>query len=88
MHNSISDFQFVKKYKRNQLVEVHQVVSKRDGFKYVLKQFDLQDMTIEQKRDAYKEAELLQKLKHPFIVQHKTSFEEKNKLNIMMEFCE
>ena len=55
---------------------MHQVVSNRDGLKYVLKQFDLQDMTFEQKRDAYKEAELLQKLKHPFIVQHKTSFEE------------
>ena len=88
MHNCLNDFWFDKKLKITQLVEVHQVTSKRNGLKYVLKQFPLTDMTLEQKQDAFRESELMSKLKHPNIVLHKQSFEEQNQLNILMEFCE
>lgn len=73
---------------KNSLVEVHKVTSLKDGKRYVLKQLTLTDVTERQKSDAYNEAAIMERIKHPNIVTYITSFEEDNKLNILMELCE
>ncbi|XP_044215159.1 serine/threonine-protein kinase Nek1-like [Thunnus albacares] len=64
------------------------VKSKEDGHQYVIKEIDISGMSPEERQRAQKEVEVLAKMSHPNIVQYKESFEVKDCLCIVMDYCE
>ena len=65
------------------------VRSKKDGCEYVLKKIDIARCFPAEKRNAYQEVKLLQKLRHPCVVAYHDAFVHKNRdLCIVMERCE
>ncbi|XP_074843432.1 serine/threonine-protein kinase Nek5 [Carettochelys insculpta] len=61
---------------------------KVDNQQSVIKEIDLIKMPIKEKEASQKEVILLAKMKHPNIVTFYNSFQEKNKLYIVMEYCD
>ncbi|XP_070588874.1 serine/threonine-protein kinase Nek5 isoform X2 [Erythrolamprus reginae] len=61
---------------------------KEDNQQCVIKEINLTKMPRKEKESSQKEATLLAKMKHPNIVAFYASFQEKNNLYIMMEYCE
>ena len=55
---------------------------------YVIKQFNLELLTPEDKELVYNEVNILSKIKSDFVVKLYEFFEENNQLNIVMEYCE
>ncbi|MCQ2816108.1 MAG: serine/threonine-protein kinase Nek [archaeon] len=55
---------------------------------YVLKQISLFGLTEKQKDEVRDEAKILSQLNYHYIVKYHDSFEEKNMLNIVMEYCD
>lgn len=53
-----------------------------------MKQVDFARMSRQQKQEALREALLMNKLNNTHIVHFYDSFQARNKLNIVMEFCE
>ncbi|XP_067454914.1 interferon-induced very large GTPase 1-like [Thunnus thynnus] len=64
------------------------VKSKEDGHQYVIKEIDISGMSPEERQKAQKEVEVLANMSHPNIVQYKESFEVKDCLCIVMDYCE
>ncbi|XP_067450019.1 interferon-induced very large GTPase 1-like isoform X2 [Thunnus thynnus] len=65
------------------------VKSKEDGHQYVIKEiYDISAMSPEERKRAQKEVEVLAEMSHPNIVQYKESFEVKDCLYIVMDYCE
>mmetsp|Transcript_31349 Transcript_31349/g.73119 ORF Transcript_31349/g.73119 Transcript_31349/m.73119 type:complete len:449 (+) Transcript_31349:56-1402(+) len=56
--------------------------------KAIVKMIDLSRASKQEKDDALKESEVLAKLKHPYIVRYRESFNEDGWLCIVMDFCE
>ena len=54
----------------------------------MLKQIDFHRMGKQQKMEAIREANLMNKLDHEYVVRFYDSFQARNKLNIVMELCE
>ena len=52
-----------------------------------MKQIDFSRMGRQQKQESLREALLMNKLDNTFIVRFYDSFQARNKLNIVMEFC-
>ena len=63
-------------------------IKKKDNENYVLKQISLLGLSEAQKKDFKKEAEILSKINSKYVVKNFESFEENNKFNIIMEYCE
>ncbi|XP_063171466.1 serine/threonine-protein kinase Nek5 [Candoia aspera] len=61
---------------------------KEDNQQCVIKEINLTKMPRKEKESSQKEATLLAKMKHPNIVAFYASLQEKNKLYIMMEYCD
>ncbi|XP_069495958.1 serine/threonine-protein kinase Nek5 [Ambystoma mexicanum] len=61
---------------------------KADGNQCVVKEINLAKMPQKEKEASHKEVTLLAKMKHPNIVTFFNSIEEKNKLFIVMEYCD
>ncbi|KAM6458843.1 serine/threonine-protein kinase Nek5-like isoform 1-T4 [Liasis olivaceus] len=61
---------------------------KEDNQQCVIKEINLTKMQRKEKESSQKEAILLAKMKHPNIVAFYASLQEKNKLYIMMEYCD
>ncbi|CAD8093903.1 unnamed protein product [Paramecium primaurelia] len=66
----------------------HLVRSKSDQQVYVAKKIQLFNLKSKEQDDSKREVMLLQKLKHPHIVQYIESFNENDTLIIVMEYCE
>ena len=49
---------------------------------------NLADMTEQERKDTVKEAQILKKLKHPFIVGFREVFKKSQKLCIVMDFAD
>ena len=64
------------------------VQSKTDGQQYIMKQIVISSMNVKEKEEALNEVRVLGSLKHPNIVHYVTSFQEANKLCIIMEYAE
>nr|XP_033803504.1 serine/threonine-protein kinase Nek5 [Geotrypetes seraphini]XP_033803505.1 serine/threonine-protein kinase Nek5 [Geotrypetes seraphini]XP_033803506.1 serine/threonine-protein kinase Nek5 [Geotrypetes seraphini] len=64
------------------------VKRKSDDLQCVIKEVNLTKMPLKEKEASRKEVILLAKMKHPNIVTFHVSFEEKNKLYIVMEYCD
>ena len=67
---------------------VYKAKKKSDNNTYVIKQISLQGLTNPQKSEVKLESDILKKIKSKYVVQYYDSFEEENKLNIVMEYCE
>uniref|UniRef100_A0A8C5LW78 non-specific serine/threonine protein kinase n=1 Tax=Leptobrachium leishanense TaxID=445787 RepID=A0A8C5LW78_9ANUR len=61
---------------------------KADHGHCVIKEINLTKMPLKEKEASHKEVTLLAKMKHPNIVKFFTSLEERNKLYIVMEYCD
>ncbi|KAM8977605.1 serine/threonine-protein kinase Nek5-like [Pelodytes ibericus] len=61
---------------------------KADNALCVIKEINLSKMPMKEKEASHKEVTLLAKMKHPNIVTFFTAIEERNKLFIVMEYCE
>jgi serine/threonine protein kinase len=55
---------------------------------YVIKQISLTGLTKDQKNEVKQKSEILKKIKSKYVVKYYDSFEEEDKLNIVMEYCE
>ena len=67
---------------------VYKARSKNDNNIYVIKQISLTGLTKDQKNEVKQESEILKKIKSKYVVKYYDSFEEEDKLNIVMEYCE
>jgi NIMA (never in mitosis gene a)-related kinase len=67
---------------------VYKAKNKIDNNIYVIKQISLEGLTKPQKEEVKLESEILKKIKSKYVVKYYDSFEEDNKLNIVMEYCE
>ena len=67
---------------------VFKVLKKSDNNIYVIKQIPLLGLSPQQKDEAKLEAKILSSVRSPYIVRYFESFEEKNNLNIVMEYCD
>ncbi|KAE8627195.1 hypothetical protein XENTR_v10006903 [Xenopus tropicalis] len=61
---------------------------KSDNMQCVIKEINLSKMPTKEKEASHKEVVLLAKMKHPNIVTFFSSIEERNKLYIVMEYCD
>ncbi|XP_078513394.1 serine/threonine-protein kinase Nek5 [Lissotriton helveticus] len=61
---------------------------KADGSQCVVKEINLTKMPLKEKEASHKEVILLSKMKHPNVVTFFNSIEERNKLFIVMEYCD
>nr|XP_005305682.1 serine/threonine-protein kinase Nek5 [Chrysemys picta bellii] len=61
---------------------------KVDNHQSVIKEINLTKMPVKEKEASQKEVILLAKMKHPNIVTFYSSLQEKNKLYILMEYCD
>ncbi|CAD8070738.1 unnamed protein product [Paramecium sonneborni] len=66
----------------------HLVRSKSDQQVYVAKKIQLFNLKSKEQEDSKREVLVLQKLKHPHIVQYIENFNENDTLIIIMEYCE
>ena len=57
------------------------------NFEYVIKQISLFSLSPKQKAEVKQESKLLSKLNSKYVVKYYDSFEEKDNLNIVMEYC-
>ena len=67
---------------------VYKVVKKSSNKIYVIKQIPLLGLSSKQKDDVKLEAKILSSVRSIYIVRYYESFEEKNYLNIVMEYCD
>ena len=67
---------------------VYKVTKKDSNDIYVIKQISLFGLTPEEIKDVKLEAKILNTIKSPYVVKYFDSFEEKNFLNIVMEYCD
>ena len=65
---------------------VYKVKNKEDNQIYVLKQISLRGLSQKQKDEVKLEAQVLSKIKSQYVVKYYNSFEEEEKLNIIMEY--
>ncbi|CAD8090683.1 unnamed protein product [Paramecium sonneborni] len=87
-------FKYLDKYVEYETIgrgsygSAHLVRSKSDQQVYVAKKIQLFNLKSKEQDDSKREVMLLQKLKHPHIVQYIESFNENDTLIIIMEYCE
>ena len=67
---------------------VYKARKKNDNNIYVIKQISLSGLKKDQKNEVKQESEILKKIKSKYVVKYYDSFEEDDKLNIVMEYCE
>jgi len=67
---------------------VFKAKKKEDNKEYVIKQISLLGLNKSQKDEVKMESEVLKSIESKYVVKYYESFEEENKLNIVMEYCE
>ncbi len=81
------DFVFKEEIGRGAYGVVHKVKCKRDNRIYCIKQIDTKHLK-KRESDAHKEVRVLEKIKHPNIIQYYASFSDKKGLYIVMEYAD
>ncbi|CAF0961113.1 unnamed protein product [Adineta steineri] len=85
---------YMEKYNRQKLIgsgafgQAWLVQAKIDGNQLVMKEIKIAKMTNKERDDARKEVEVLEKMKHPYIVSYTESFEDATSLYIIMDYCD
>ncbi|XP_054841964.1 serine/threonine-protein kinase Nek5 isoform X2 [Eublepharis macularius] len=81
-------YEIVKKIGEGAFGKVFLARGKGDDQQCVIKEVNLTKMPRKEKESSQKEVALLAKMKHPNIVAFYSSLQEKNKLYIIMEYCD
>ena len=86
----IRDYKVIKLLGKGNYAFAYLVEKKISDIKkyYVIKQIPFNDLSPSEKEEVKKEAKLLSQIKSDFVVKFYDTFEEKNYLNIVMEYCE
>jgi serine/threonine protein kinase len=86
--SKLEDFEITGKLGQGSFGVVYKVKRKSNKEIYVLKQIDLSRMGRSQRAECAKEAQLMAKLNHKYIVKLYDTFTQDSKINIIMELCE
>uniref|UniRef100_A0A8D2JIU1 non-specific serine/threonine protein kinase n=1 Tax=Varanus komodoensis TaxID=61221 RepID=A0A8D2JIU1_VARKO len=81
-------YEIIKKIGEGSFGKVFLAKGKEDYQQCVIKEINLTKMSRKEKESSQEEVSLLARMKHPNIVAFYTSFHEKNKLYIIMEYCD
>ncbi|NXF71732.1 NEK5 kinase, partial [Sclerurus mexicanus] len=81
-------YEIIKKIGEGSFGKIFLAKGKMDNEPCVIKEINLTKMPVEEKESSQKEVILLAKMKHANIVTFYASLEEKNKLYIVMEYCD
>ena len=86
--NSLQDFVMLLQLGKGSNGTIYKVRSKLNNKEYVLKKVNLKNLNIAQQKEAFKEAKILKKVKHPNIIRYYQSFRDEGSLYIIMEYAE
>ena len=86
--NIIGDYIIVSKLGTGSYGVVYKVKKKNENIVYVLKQIPLENLTSKQLYEVKQEAKILSSINSIYVVKYYDSFEENNRLNIVMEYCD
>ncbi|XP_010179367.1 PREDICTED: serine/threonine-protein kinase Nek5, partial [Mesitornis unicolor] len=81
-------YEIIKKIGEGSFGKIFLAKGKADNEQCVIKEINLTEMPAKEKEDSQKEVILLAKMKHANIVTFYASLQEKNKLYIVMEYCD
>ncbi|XP_055558468.1 serine/threonine-protein kinase Nek5 isoform X1 [Falco cherrug] len=81
-------YEIIKKIGEGSFGKIFLAKGKLDNEQCVIKEIDLTKMPVKEKEASQKEVILLAKMKHANIVTFYASLQEKNKLYIVMEYCD
>ena len=84
----IRDYKIEKQLGKGSYGVVFKVTKKNDKNIYVIKQIPLTGLAEKQISEVKLEAKILSSIKSKYVVKYYDSFEEKNNLNIVMEYCD
>ena len=84
----LSNYEIEKQLGKGTYGVVYKVKKKDDNKYYVLKQIPLYGLSPQQIKEVKLEAQVLSKIKSKYVVKYYDSFEEEEKLNIIMEYCD
>ena len=86
--NNIQDFIILSQLGRGSNGTIYKVKSKLNNKEYVIKKVNLKNLNIAQQKEAFREAKILKKVKHPNIIRYYQSFRDEGSLYIIMEYAE
>ncbi|XP_044300103.1 serine/threonine-protein kinase Nek5 isoform X1 [Varanus komodoensis] len=86
--STMDKYEIIKKIGEGSFGKVFLAKGKEDYQQCVIKEINLTKMSRKEKESSQEEVSLLARMKHPNIVAFYTSFHEKNKLYIIMEYCD
>ncbi|KFW85268.1 Serine/threonine-protein kinase Nek5, partial [Manacus vitellinus] len=84
----MDNYEIIKKIGEGSFGKIFLAKGKMDNEPCVIKEINLTKMPVKEKEASQKEVILLAKMKHANIVTFYASLQEKNKLYIMMEYCD
>jgi len=85
---SLQDFTMLSQLGKGSNGTIYKVRSKLNNKEYVLKKVNLRNLNVAQQKEAFKEAKILKKVKHPNIIRYYQSFRDEGNLYIIMEYAE
>ena len=88
MEDRSKEFEKLEKLGQGSFGVVYRVRRKKDKQIYVLKIIDFRRMGRQQRQESLREAVLMNKLEHEYVVRFYDSFQANNSLYIVMEHCE
>ena len=90
MSKMINDYEIVKELGNGTDTHIFLVTKNSSDNKnyYVIKQINLEGLSLEEKKFFKNEANILSKIKSEYVVKFIEDFEENNFYNIVMEYCE
>ena len=90
MSKIINDYEIIKELSKGTYANIYLVTKNVSDIKsyYVIKQINLEGLSLEEKIFFKNEANVLSKIKSEYVVKFIESFEENNFYNIVMEYCE
>ena len=86
--SSLQDFMVLSQLGKGSNGLVFKVRSKLNNKDYVLKKIMLKSLTQLQQKEAFREAKILKKVRHPHIIRYYLSFRDEGNLYILMEYAE
>ena len=87
MKNEIKDYIIEKEIGQGTYGFVYKATKKNDKKDYAIKQIPIRNVPENYKEQFKKEAEILSQIESKYVVKYYESFEEDNKLYIVMEYC-
>ena len=84
----LKNYTIIKELGKGTYGVVYKAKKNNDNNIYVIKQISLEGLNQSQKNEVKLESKILKSIQSKYVVKYYESFEEDNKLNIVMEFCE